>query len=102
VTNGEDVGSPWHDAGVALLAVVLVGFVLLVAAAVLLSLTDRGLEPEPLDHRDLGLPDRPLVAADVPGLRFRIGLRGYRMDDVDAALYRLAQALHEAETRAGH
>lgn len=82
----------------ALVISLLVGIGLLSAAAIALSLTDRGLDREPVDHPDLGLPDRPLTAADVPGLRFRVGLRGYRMDDVDAALDRLAQSMRDAES----
>jgi DivIVA domain-containing protein len=86
---------------VALVITVLVGIALLGGVAVALSLADSGLEDEPVDHPDLGVPDRPLTAADVPGLRFRIGWRGYRMDDVDAALDRLAQSLRDAESRPG-
>lgn len=79
------------------IALVLIGVVILIAVAVVLSVVDRGYEPESVDHRDLGLPDRPLKADDVGGLRFRVGWRGYRMDDVDAALDRLAEALRAAE-----
>jgi DivIVA domain-containing protein len=82
---------------VALVISVLVGLAVLGGLALALSLTDRGLEQEPVDHPDLGVPDRPLTAADIPGLRFRVGWRGYRMDDVDAALERLAQSLRDAE-----
>lgn len=78
-------------------ALVLIGIVILIAVAVVLSVVDRGYEPESVDHRDLGVPDRPLRADDVGGLRFRVGWRGYRMDDVDAALDRLTEALREAE-----
>jgi DivIVA domain-containing protein len=77
---------------------ILVGIAILAGFAVALSLLDGGLEEEPVDHPDLGLPERPLTAADVPGLRFRVGWRGYRMDDVDAALDRLAQSLPGSET----
>jgi len=83
---------------VALVVSVLVGIAVLAGIAVALSLIDRGLEDEPVDHPDLGVPDRPLTAADVPGLRFRVGWRGYRMDDVDAALDRLSQSLRDAES----
>lgn len=83
----------------ALVISVLVGIALLGGVAVALSLTDRGLEEEPVDHPDLGLPERPLTADDVPRLRFRVGWRGYRMDDVDMALDRLAAALRDAESR---
>jgi DivIVA domain-containing protein len=78
---------------------VLVGIAVLGGLALALSLTDRGLEDEPVDHPDLGIPDRPLTASDISGLRFRIGWRGYRMDDVDAALDRLAQSMHDSDSR---
>ena len=42
------------------------------------------------------LPERP-VAADVADLRFSVGFRGYRMDEVDAVLERLAVALLERD-----
>jgi DivIVA domain-containing protein len=43
------------------------------------------------DRPDLALPPQvPLRKADVDGVRFSIGLRGYRMDEVDAVLDRLA------------
>jgi DivIVA domain-containing protein len=74
---------------------VLIGF------AVLLSLLGDTLEPEEADSPDLGLPaGRPLTSADLPRLKFRTGLRGYRMADVDAAFAAVAQALALAEQRA--
>jgi DivIVA domain-containing protein len=79
------------------IALMLIGVVILIAVAIVLAVVDRGLEPEPTDHRDLGLPDRPLNAADIAGIRFRVGWRGYRMDDVDAALDRLTEALQVAQ-----
>ncbi|WP_312179260.1 DivIVA domain-containing protein [Arthrobacter sp.] len=42
------------------------------------------------------LPDHP-VAADVGDLRFSVALRGYRMDEVDEVLERLAAALLERD-----
>lgn len=42
------------------------------------------------------LPDRP-SAADVGRIRFSLGLRGYRMDQVDEVLDRLAAALAERD-----
>jgi DivIVA domain-containing protein len=83
---------------VALVIAVLVGIAALGGLALALSLVDRGLEDEPVDHPDLGVPDRTLRADDVSGLRFRIGWRGYRMEDVDSALDRLAQSMRDAET----
>jgi DivIVA domain-containing protein len=80
---------------VVLAALVLTGF------AVLLSLLGDTLEPEPPDGPDLGLPTgRLLTSADVDRLKFRTGLRGYRMADVDAAFASLAEALAVAERRA--
>jgi DivIVA domain-containing protein len=80
---------------VALIATVLVGIVLLAGAALVLAFRDDGLPEETVDHADLGLPDRRLTAADITKLRFRTGFRGYRMEDVDAALDRVAQSLHD-------
>lgn len=42
------------------------------------------------------LPDRP-TAPDVRRVRFSLGLRGYRMDQVDQVLDRLAAALAERD-----
>ena len=42
------------------------------------------------------LPDAP-SARDVDALRFGLGLRGYRMDQVDEVLDRLAAALEERD-----
>lgn len=42
---------------------------------------------------DLTLPDGRLTPDDVNGLRFSLGLRGYRMREVDAAIDRLAGEL---------
>jgi DivIVA domain-containing protein len=84
-----------------LIVVVLVGVVILLAAALVLSFTDGGLREEPVDHVDLGLPDRTLTADDIAGLRFRVCVRGYRMQDVDAALDRLAQALRAVQPPSG-
>jgi DivIVA domain-containing protein len=85
---------------VGLIVVVLLGVVLLVGAALALALIDGGISQERPDHRDLGLPeDRTLRSDDVAGLRFRTGTRGYRMQDVDAALDRITEALRAAESR---
>ncbi|HVY09666.1 MAG TPA: DivIVA domain-containing protein [Mycobacteriales bacterium] len=81
----------------ALVGVVLVGIALLTGFALVLALTDSPMSIEPVDRIDTGLPDRPLTAADIGALRFRVGLRGYRMDDVDAALDRLRAELAAAE-----
>jgi DivIVA domain-containing protein len=82
---------------VGLIIVVLVGVVVLVGAALALTLADGGLSQETVDHGDLGLPDRMLTADDVAGLRFRTGARGYRMQDVDAALERISATLRASQ-----
>ncbi|HWB66363.1 MAG TPA: DivIVA domain-containing protein [Mycobacteriales bacterium] len=74
--------------------VVVIGAILVAGLALWLVYNGGGLEPESVDHADLGLPDDgPLDADDVPRLRFRIGWRGYRMEDVDAALDRIAESM---------
>jgi DivIVA domain-containing protein len=81
-----------------MVVVIVIGALVLIGIAVGLSLFGDTLEPEPVDSPDLGLPtNRPLTSADVPGLRFRTGLRGYRMADVDAAIASLGEALSNAE-----
>lgn len=42
------------------------------------------------------LPDRP-TASDISRVRFSLGLRGYRMDQVDEVLDRLAEAIAERD-----
>jgi DivIVA domain-containing protein len=85
---------------VTLILLVLLGVAILVAVALVLAFNEDGLQDEPPDYGDLGLPDRLLDADDIPRLRFRIGLRGYRMEDVDAALDRVAQSMRDTEPRA--
>ena len=53
--------------------------------------------PEAYDDRpDVRIPaDGPLSSDDVRGVRFSLGLRGYRMSEVDALLERLATQLDQ-------
>jgi DivIVA domain-containing protein len=44
-----------------------------------------------------GLPERPVTGADLDGVRFIPALRGYRMDQVDAVLDRLAAELRSRD-----
>jgi DivIVA domain-containing protein len=49
------------------------------------------------DRPDSLVPaDRPLTAEDLEAVRFTSALRGYRMDEVDALLDRLAEELRAA------
>jgi DivIVA domain-containing protein len=45
------------------------------------------------DRPPLELPPRPLTGSDLAELRFAVGLRGYRMDEVDTVLDRVADEL---------
>jgi DivIVA domain-containing protein len=85
--------------GVTVVMILAVLAVLGVALAVAAGRGD-GLEPAPVDAPPPGLPtDGPLTAADIAGLRFRVVLRGYRMDEVDEALDRLAAELSARDAR---
>jgi DivIVA domain-containing protein len=50
------------------------------------------------DRPDLPLPpDRPLRADDLDVLRFSVGFRGYRMDEVDEVLDRITSELESRD-----
>jgi DivIVA domain-containing protein len=77
---------------------VLGGVAVLLVLAFVLSRDVEVLDDESEDSVDSGLPeDRLLRSDDIPRLRFRVGLRGYRMADVDAALDAVQRALAAAE-----
>ena len=77
---------------------VLGGVVVLLALTYVLSRDGAVLDDEPEDAKDSGLPQgRLLRSDDISRLRFRVGLRGYRMSDVDAALEAVRRALAAAE-----
>jgi len=77
---------------------VLGGLVVLLALAYVLSRDSATIDDEPVDSVDDGLPtDRLLRSDDIPRLRFRVGLRGYRMSDVDSVLSAAQRSLAAAE-----
>jgi DivIVA domain-containing protein len=79
---------------------VLVAVAVLATVALLAAGRFDGLADESPDDPDVGIPaDRPLRSSDVPQLRFRLAIRGYRMSDVDAAMQAVQEALREAEAR---
>lgn len=81
-------------------ALALVGVLLvLFAAAVLATREGPVLAPAPQDRPDLALPDGPLQAQDVEQVRFTTAPRGYRMDEVDVVLDRLAAELVDRDRR---
>jgi DivIVA domain-containing protein len=79
----------------AILAVLLIGAIMVVA-------TGRGgsmLRVE-RDRPDSVVPlDRPLTSRDLRQVRFAAALRGYRTDEVDSLLDRLAEELEARELR---
>jgi hypothetical protein len=84
---------------------IIVAVAVLIGVAFLASRDLPGLEDEPTDRADLGLPvDRPIRSQDIDGLRLRTvsafwgGLRGYRYDDVDTVLTRVEETLRAHET----
>lgn len=70
--------------------------ILAVAAAVAMGHGDR-LGVASLDRVDGGPPAGPLQAEDVGRIRFNLAVRGYRMDEVDEVLDRLAAELAERD-----
>ena len=78
---------------IVLLQVLAVLAVVFGVAVVLTGRTD-GLSEEAQDLADTGIPrDRAMTPRDVVGLRFALAFRGYRMNEVDDALDRLAAEL---------
>lgn len=75
--------------------------VAVVAAIALLAVGRLGELPEvEPDRPPTLLPDTRLVASeDLDSLRFAVGLRGYRMDEVDDVLDRLAADIAERDER---
>jgi DivIVA domain-containing protein len=60
------------------------------AAAVAAGVVSGGLDEPATPIPERALPERPLTGNDVADLRFVQAFRGYRMDQVDAAMDRLA------------
>ena len=78
----------------------LLGVVAVLLAAAFVDTRDDPLLPDaPPDRPDLDLPEGPLQPTDVEQVRFSMALRGYRMDEVDAVLERLAAELAERDRR---
>lgn len=76
----------------AILVVLAMGGVAVVAAG------RGGSLPEEYDDRpDVRIPaEGPLTGDDLRGVRFSLGVRGYRMSEVDALLARLAAQLDDS------
>jgi DivIVA domain-containing protein len=84
---------------VVVVEVVIVALVLFAVAAVA---TGRGgsMADFPPDGVPRNLPDdRPVFRGDIDLIRFDLGLRGYRMDQVDEVLDRLASEIEARDAR---
>lgn len=78
----------------------LAALVILGTAMVLIGRWDAGMTASDRPAAE-PLPDGAWGASDVENLRFRVGLRGYRMEDVDAALRALAAELRRRDAGEG-
>ena len=76
----------------AVLVVAVLGGVALVAA----GRVDASLPPVRDDRPEVVLPDGPVTAEALREVRLPLAVRGYRMEEVDALLARLADQLENA------
>lgn len=77
---------------------VLVVLALVAAVAAFVGGRLPGGLPEPTSTLpDVELPQRAVATEDVDAIRFSVGFRGYRMDEVDAVLDRLGLELGARE-----
>lgn len=73
----------------AVVVVLVIGAIVVVAAG-----RGRAMQPVYDDRPDVLVPAAgPLSASDLRKVRFSVGFRGYRMDEVDALIDRLALQL---------
>ena len=81
--------------------VFLLAGIALITVVALLAVGRLGELPETTpDRAPLALPeDRPLAKDDVDDVRFAVGMRGYRMDEVDEVLDRLADEVSARDAR---
>ena len=77
----------------------VVAIILVVALALLLAGRLPAVPQPTAPPRSPGLPERPTLA-DIDSLRLPVALRGYRMDEVDAALTVLRHRIAELEQAA--
>jgi DivIVA domain-containing protein len=75
--------------------------VLIIGATVVIAIGRGGaMTPSHPDRHDVLVPrERDLTAQDLREVRFSLGFRGYRMDEVDTLLHRLTVQLEAAESR---
>lgn len=81
----------------AILIVVIIGAVVVVASG-----RGEGLPPAEVDLPRIGMPEgRPVTADDIANLRFNTTVRGYRMEEVDEVLRRIAGQLDHRDRPSG-
>ena len=98
VTSGT--GASGTIGGVGTVLAVLGVLAVLFVAALVATRDGEILVDAPRDRADLDLPaDGPVGADDLERVRFGMALRGYRMDEVDALLDRLAAELRDRDAR---
>lgn len=78
---------------------VMVGVIAVVVFGVAAVASGQGgaMSPAHPDRPDAGLPPGPVGAAELGAVRFGVALRGYRMDEVDAFVDRVAAELAERD-----
>ena len=77
----------------------LTGIGVVIAVAMLAVGRLGELAPVAPDRAPLDVPPGPLAPDDVDAVRFAVGLRGYRMDEVDEVLDRVADDLAVRDAR---
>ncbi|MGH8823459.1 MAG: DivIVA domain-containing protein [Jiangellaceae bacterium] len=82
-----------------LVVFVVVAVVVVFAVAAVAVGRGDGLDAPERDLAAPWLPDGPVYPTDVEGVRFAIGFRGYRMDQVDDVLDRLGRELASRDER---
>ena len=81
------------------MAYVVVGVLVLIAIALLAVGRLGELPPPSHDRAPLNLPSASVGATDVDSVKFAVGLRGYRMDEVDEVLNRVSVDLTARDER---
>ncbi len=87
----------WDDRRVTLLLTLLIMAVIGLVAAVAAGRISGGLDEPASSLPGRGLPPGPFTLDDVDRVRFSPALRGYRMDEVDDVVDRLADELRRRD-----
>ncbi len=82
-----------------LVVFVVVAVIVVFAVAAVAVGRGGGLGPPETDLVLPSLPEGPVSADDVDQVQFAVGFRGYRMDQVDDVLNRLAHEIADRDSR---